>query len=194
MSSLDAEGFRISNSDEERRSWDQRVHARTTIESTHRMIHDGFSFHATHRAATLADTASFDVLIAVSAATFSHWNGLLYSLSDSPCDIETYEGTTTSADGTVITPYNRNRNSSNTPGAVLTHTPTITDLGTKIHDRFVPDQGGTGINDVGAISPNFGEEWITIPSTKYLMRLTNNSGAAITFTLEALWYEPNYET
>lgn len=178
--------------DECLRGWDKFVHALTVMDHEHRMIHDGMAFHATHRAVSLANGASHDHLIAVPAGSYPHITAVIASLADSPCDILSYEGVTTSDDGTAIAMFNRNRNSTNTPNITLTHTPTITDLGTLIHDRFVPDAGGQGSNDIGIVSPNFGEEWILKPSTKYLVRITNNSGGAITITEEHLWYEPSY--
>lgn len=178
---------------EDTRAMDAFAHALTTIDEPHRMVHDGFSFHATSRVVSLANAASHNILLAVPAGSFPHLRAMLVSLSDSPVDIESFEGTTTSADGTVITPFNRNRNSTNTPGVVLTHTPTISADGTQIHDRFVPDAGGQGSNDVGVVTPNLGEEWILAPSTKYLIRVTNNSGGAITISYEVLWYEIDYD-
>lgn len=171
-------------------AYDRLVPAMTVIGSEHRMIHDGYSWHATHRVASLANLGTFDVLLNVPSGVFPHLNAMLFSVSDSPLDITSYEDVTTSDDGSSITTFNRNRNSGNGSGMILTHTPTVTDLGTLVHDRFVPDNGGVGSNEIGMISPNLGEEWILKEGSKYLVRLTNNSGGAINFTFEALWYEP----
>lgn len=181
--------FRTSADDERLRQYDRYVHALTAINSTHRVIHDGMGFHATTRKTALAAAASFDILL-VSGALRPHLNGVLFSVTGGPCDIKTYEGTTTSADGTSITIFNRNRNSSTTAVATLFHTPTVTDVGTLIHDRLSPSAG----KDTGNLTPTLGEEWVLALSTKYLVRITNNSGAPIDITMEALWYEPNYET
>ena len=35
----------------------------------------------------------------------------------------------------------------------------------------------------------FGEEWILAPSTKYLFRITNNSGGILDLSYEFVWYE-----
>jgi hypothetical protein len=156
------------------------------------MVHDGMFFHATNRIVGLANGASHDVLTAIPAAVFPHIRADLYTFEDTPVDIKTYEGTTTSADGTVIPVFNRNRNSANTPGLVLTHSPTVTDVGTLIHDRLVPSAGAGVGQKHGSISAGFGEEWVFKPSTKYLVRLTNNAGAAIDITYELFWYEINY--
>ena len=192
--SLDDAGFRQSSTDEDRRSWDGYVHARTVIDHEHRMIHDGMAFHVTHRVASLANGASFDILYSPPAFSFPHLTALLVSLADSPCDVLSYENVVTSDDGTALTPFNRDRNSTKTAQMGVTHSPTITDLGDLVHDRFVPDAGGQGSNSIGIITPNFGEEWILKPSTKMMTRVTNNSGGAITLTFEALWYEISYKS
>lgn len=178
--------------DEALRCWDSIVHALTVMDHEHRMIHDGMAFHATHRTASLANGGTLEGLIAVPAGAFPHMTGMLFTFGAGDLDIETFEGTTTSADGTAVNSFNRNRNSTNTPNIVLTHTPTITDDGTKIHDRLVPPTGAGVGNQEGVVSPNLGEEWILKPSTKYLVRVTNNSGGAIKVTMEILWYEPSY--
>lgn len=189
-----ADTFRKSTTDEILRSWDAYSHSLTTIGEKHRMIHDGFSFHCTSRTASLANLANLDILLDCPAGCFPHINGVLFSIEDSPIDIVTYEGTTTSSNGTAVPRFNRNRNSSNTSSMIAYSGPTVTGTGTQIHDRYVPPAGGVGSNDVGVVAPNFGEEWVLQPSTKYLVRLTNNSGAAITVAMEMLWYEIGYES
>ena len=177
---------------ERRKAYDDFSHAITTIDSGNRNIHEGFSYHATGRVASLANGASIEALIVTGAFCYPHINSALFTLADSPADIATYKDTTVSANGTEIVSWNRNLNSSNTAGCKIYTGPTITADGEQIHDRFIPDNGGTGINDVGTISPNFGEEWILTPSSNFLIRLTNNSGGAITVTFEMLWYELGY--
>jgi hypothetical protein len=188
------DNFRGSTSDELMRAWDPFTHSLTMIGEKHRMIHDGFSYHCTDRAVSLANGADLDILLDNPAGNFPHINGILFSMGDSPCDLVSYEGVTTSASGTLAARFNRNRNSTNESAMLAYVGPTVTDLGLQVHDRFIPDAGGAGSNDVGVISPNFGEEWILKPATKYLVRLTNNSGGAITVGMEMLWYEVAYES
>ena len=185
--------WRPSNADEELRSWDRYVHARTVMDHEHRMVHEGFAFHCVDRIASLGNGASLDWLISVPAGTFPHMTSFQFQLEAGDCDVETYEGVTTSANGTLLTRHNRNRNSPITPGTVMYGGPTITDIGTLIHDRYIPPTGGGVGSSAGTLSPNFGEEWILKPATKYVVRLTNNSGGAIQVAGEALWYEPGYE-
>jgi hypothetical protein len=188
------DNYRPDYYDEIEKAMDSYVHAHTMIGEVHRMVHDGFAYHATGRVAALANAASLEVLFSVPADTFPHLNAALITMSDSPCDMEAFEGTTTSADGTAVTVFNRNRNSTNTAAMTMFTGPTITADGTQIHDRYIPDQGGVGTNNAGAVSPGLGEEWVLKPSTKYLLRFTNNSGGAITVAFEFLWYEIGYET
>jgi len=189
----DKQGFRVNPGDEEKFKFDGYTHAVTTITSDHRQVHDGMVFHITNRVASLANAGEHDILVDVPAFTYPHIRAAIFSLSDSPCDIEAYEGTTTSADGSALTALNRNRNSTKTSSTTFYTGPTITGAGTQIHDRYVPDAGGQGSNQIGVITPTFGEEWILKPSTKYLLRLTNNSGGAITLSYEIIWYELSYE-
>lgn len=174
------------------RLFDPFVHAITVMDHEHRVIHDGMTYHATDRIASLANGATLDWLISVPAGTYPHMTQFSFQLEKGDVDILTYEGVTTSADGTPITTFNRNRNSLNEAETLMFGGPTVTDLGTEIHDRFVPPTGSGVGSSAGTLAPNFGEEWILKPDTKYLIRLTNNSGSAIRLAGEVLWYEADY--
>lgn len=174
--------------DAEADKFDRSSRAVTIIGEEHRLTHEGMVWHCSARAEVLS-AASYDVLITTPAFTFPHFRKALYNIGDGPADLLLYEGVTTSDDGSALLCYNRNRNSANVPNSVLTFTPTVTDLGTLIHDRFIGDPGGQGANQVGAESAALGEEWILQPSTKYLIRLTNNSGTTMTVNHEIMWYE-----
>jgi hypothetical protein len=78
--------------------------------------------------------------------TWMHWT--LSAAVTGLCKIQVFENPTISAAGTSVTPFNRNRNSSNTSSMVVTHTPTIGANGTPISTKFI---GGTGFKeDIGA--------------------------------------------
>lgn len=175
---------------EEAMKFDDIIHGVTVISSNHRHVHDGSFFHATYRHASLANLATLDILGVAPAGCYPHMQGMYVSLGNAPCDIKNYKDATTSADGTTISSFNRNLNSSSTAEYLFYHTPTVTDVGTLIHDRYVPSPNKD--KDAGIITPDLGEEWLLKPSTKYLTRITNNSGGAIQLTFEVLWYEVPY--
>lgn len=172
---------------------DQYTGALTVIAETHRMTHEGFVFHADRKVTGLADAGTDDMLIAVPAATFPHMHRIRINTGKGDIDITLYEGTTTSADGTAVTSFVTNRNSANTPDVVITHTPTVTGVGTAIHSAWIPPTAtGVGQSAEGVRGAEQGEEWLLKPSTKYLLRVTNNSGSTIDLWVELLWYEIGY--
>ena len=103
--------------------------------------------------------------------------------------LEIYESTTTSADGTSLPVFNKNRNSSNTPGTVISVGPTITDVGTQIKRAAITSPSGSSV----VFSQSKSGEWILKPATKYLVRITNNSGGAIDFNITIGFYELEYD-
>jgi hypothetical protein len=149
------------------------------------MVHDGYMFHSTGRVTDLANAADYELLFAVPAGCYPHIQKIVFHIEGAPMDVEVFEGTTTSADGTAVTTKNTNRNSALTPDAVLTHTPTVTGDGESMHDRYIPTAG----KDTGQIAGSLYEEWILAADTKYLIRLTNNSGAIADLSYEVMWYE-----
>jgi hypothetical protein len=189
-----ADNFRKSPGDEEQRKFDPFVHAITVISEPHRLGHDGFVYHASGKVTGMVDANVDEFLLAVPAATFPHIQRVRFSFGGGDVDIETYEGATTSDDGVALSELNTNRNSSNTPSTVLTFGPTVTDDGTLIHTAWAPPTAaGIGLSSEGSGNVDAGEEWILAPSTKYLVRLTNNSGATIDYRWEFFWYEIGYE-
>lgn len=155
-----------------------------TIESEHYRIHQGQAYRATVQASSLASSASFDVLLDNPAANYPHLRSYSGKITGGPCDVFFYEGTTTSAAGTAVTAVNMSRNSSNTADLVITHTPTVTDVGTQIEYTLMPEghkQGGGW-----SAAPL---EWILKVSTKYLIRITNNNQQSVDASVEFFWYE-----
>lgn len=178
---------------EEYRKFDQYAHAVTSIDEPHRMIHDGFMFSLEHSSASLANNGDLDLLITVPAGVFPHIRQTGVRVGDTPCTVHFFEGPTTSANGTALAVYNRNRNSDNTNDVTIYVGPTVSDDGTELVRRLLPASGGF-FTPGGASIQGFSEEWILAPSTDYLVRVTNESGAAIDLTVDILWYEIGYES
>lgn len=160
------------------------------ISSVHAHAHRGKVFHMAVKQTGLADTASAEFLIRVPAAIYPHVHRFRVNLSAGDVDIVQYEGATITAPGTPVSTFNTNRNSSNVPSTLIYGAPTVGADGTEIHRMWTPSMGtGIGQSQVGISDAEAGEEWILKPSTDYLMRITNNSGAALSFWAEMLWYE-----
>lgn len=153
-----------------------------TFSSLQERINEGKFFSGSYYNALLADGASIDMLVQVGAVGPISTNVLGFIDGDSL--VEVYEGTTISAAGTVISVYNHNRASAKVLDATITHTPTITALGTKISGTYYVPQGQNieGNSDIGGLNTTF----VLAASTKYLFRITNASGfnkkCNITFT------------
>lgn len=181
-------GFR-SVVDGEADKFDGRSRAVTVIDEEHRLTHEGFVYHGTHRAADLANDGVINLLLAVPAGAYPHLRKIVYHTEGGPIDIELFEGTTTSAAGTGITMFNRNRNSANTADTVVTYGPTITLDGTLIHDLYSPAGG----KDVGSDTNGLAEEWMLATNTQYLLRMTNKTGGIMDYSLELMFYEIKWQ-
>lgn len=185
--------FRGNVHDEWQRSYDRFHHASTVIEAEHRAIHEGFLFSANRSFTGLADSGDSELLLSVPASTYPHLRRIAISVTDTPVTLTVFEGTTTSDDGTAITTFNRNRNSSRTADATLYHTPTVSSAGTAIATRYFPDAGGFFTSGPSQ-GDGFSEEFVLKPSTKYLIRLNNGSGGQIAGNFEIMFYELNFDT
>lgn len=101
-------------------------------------------------------------------------------------EIETYEGTTATNDGTLRTIYNSNRNSSNTSDTVIRQDPTIIADGALLFRMSL----GSGTNPANTVGAGTGrdDELIMMQNTKYLMRITSNT-ASNRISFRWFWYE-----
>lgn len=174
------------------RLYDSYSHSLTTIDEEHRLVHDGMAFGCSYVHPSLANGASL-VMHFKTGSIPPHIRACDLVLQDAPCTIELYRGATVTADGTAIAEQgNVNHLSSNTATGAIYVGPTVSANGTRIRNKYVPDMGGTGINTVGAVSSQFGEEQVFLPNTSYLLVITNNTGLAIVVGMEAFWYELSY--
>ena len=183
--------YRKSIQDELLRSFDPHVHALTIIQEQHRMAHDGFMYHTSGKITGVANGASVEVFMRTGTIPV-HFTRAQFTLGRGDIDINTYEDTTVSADGTPIVIFNTNRISTNTPEMDIFGGATIVTDGNQMHTLWAHPTG-TGVgNAIGLSEVSNGEEWILKPATNYMVRLTNNSGASITFSYEFLFYETDY--
>jgi hypothetical protein len=175
--------------DEEMRKFDKYAHAVTIITENHRLIHDGMFFTAFHRNAAVAAAGTLDVLFSVPANTYPHFQLLEITLDGGTVTYDMYEDTVTSADGTALVGYNRNRNSIIVPDMTLFHTPTVTDAGTILDSLNFPSAG----NKVAIFDETTHGEWVLKPSTKYLLRFTNGSVGDRDISVRMAGYELSYD-
>ena len=183
-----------SISDLEFEAYDNYVSALTVITEPHRMIHDGMFFDASQIVASVANGANLDILLKFPAGAIGHLLLVEFTLQDAPCDIFFYEDTTVSADGAAVNVRNHNRvgTPNDSSNAEVFTGPTVTDVGTLLHERFIPDAGGQGNQAAGLLVAGEDAEWVLGHPTEamnYMWRLTNNSGGAIKASFHFNGYE-----
>lgn len=164
--------------------------AQVAISEEHWVVHEGFAFLFTHFIDNLANAGEAELLLKVPANTYPHIHQLDLAAGRGDVRIEIFEGPTTSSDGTPVSAPNQNRNSTNTPGLNVFHTPTVSADGTKFWDHWLhPTASGSGGRQEGLVLSPMGTELVLKPETNYLIKITNNSGATIDLMLRGLFYE-----
>lgn len=165
---------------------DEASAALVGIDYIHHQIHDGCFFEVDAANATVADNGTVITAITTPADMNSHLRWRLATGGDA--QVEFLEGSTITG-GTTKTANNRNRASTNVPASVFTLDPTVTIDGTTLSGPvFLP--GGTIIVSGGATQDSF-IEWVLQPSTTYVLRITNISGASQPISVAFDWYEVN---
>lgn len=124
--------------------------------------------HSSKHAGVVA-AASIDHLVVTPASPVTRLYDFTCTATGGPCDVLVYEGTTTSANGAAENVYNHSRDGS--PATVLVYlAPTITTVGTEIKYVLIP-----GTKQDGGFGKSNGGHYVLKASTKYLIRVTNNS-------------------
>ncbi len=164
-------------------AWRERVPL--VVDEDHQHVHEGITYHSNYStpdATPIADNASLDMWVSVPADLTP--NVVWGFFSGGMAQTYIYEAPTVSGEGTLVTPINRRRDSSNTAGMVTRHTPTVSDVGTPLHDGDWQGSGRSGQDKSRAT-----QELILKPRTTYLWRLTARANN-IAATIELDWYEP----
>jgi hypothetical protein len=153
----------------------------TTISYDHHEIHSGSHFF-TGNYTDLANGQVYDILI-VTPNTLKYSHMIFELRTEAEAMFGYYEATTTSANGTAMTVFDRNRVTANTAGTTFFHTPTVTSVGTLLGSGIF----GSGNKQGGGLRDS--NEFILKPNSKYLVRVTNNTALANWYDWQFDWYE-----
>lgn len=152
------------------------------IELEHSKIHQGKGWEVSIEAGSIGAGASFNVLYKINEGR-PHLRNYSVAVSDGPVTVRLFEEPTVTANGTEVTPRNRNRAESDINGVQVFTGPTLTADGTRLETTFLPALG----NKVGGNVNSAYEEWI-LNDEYYLLRITNGSNSSITAVINAFWY------
>ncbi len=156
----------------------------TAVDLAHQRIHEGEHYFA-FRSVAIPNAADFEFLI-VTPDTIVVAHMFLSSTVSAEATIDLLEGVTTAGDGAAVLDFNNNRQSVNTSGVVITHTPAGLAGGTDLLNGGI--KVGAGRN-IGGVSRN-DNELLLERNTKYLLRITNDAAGANNITTVSFsWYE-----
>ena len=163
---------------------DASTNSLQTVDYAHHEIHAGSHFKQGYQNTALDDTDTVAVVFTTPDSTkFMHW--VLTSQTTGPATIQLFRTPTLSAEGTLLTPFNRNENSSNAADMIVRHTPTITNNGTKISEKWV---GSEGFKEQSGGETRGDSEIILLRDTQYLVLLTAE-GDDMKGAIGGDWYE-----
>lgn len=159
---------------------DRITKALSVIDNTHHEIHEGEYYSVCRFVTGVGAGSTSEYLIVTPSDKYVH----LFYQTDGSGEFEEYlfEGTTTSNDGTAMTPRNHKRSAGDVAKTLVYHTPTVTSDGTELCQQRL----GAG-RTAGGISRNENEV-ILLQNTKYLIRGTSQS-AGNTISTRIKFYE-----
>ncbi len=154
-----------------------------TIDLGHQKIHEGNSFVVNE----LFNSVSNGDSVYVRFKAISQSMHIIFRVEvEGKAFLKTYEGTTYTNDGTVVTPFNRIVGDGKSVDAEIYHTPTINTLGTQRGNRLIP--AGTGGTATGGSGGSRAES-IILPGNELLVEVENASGQARDIDIIADWYQ-----
>ncbi len=154
--------------------------SRVGISHSEVSIHNGLSFHATHKithGATAPSSATMLITTPASSVAAYH---VTMTVEASKSGIWSFEEAASATSGTTITPLNMSRSSTTTSGTTITHTAVLTTtagtileqhiIGASAGNPSIAAQGGRGM----------ALEWELAASTSYLLRFIADAATTIT--------------
>lgn len=166
---------------------DSSTESLQVIDYPHHEIHSGNSYFLTY-GATVGDGANLEIRIGTPNTT--KWAHMELNVeATGQTDIDLYEDTTVTHSSDVILTKNRNRNSSNTSGLTICHTPTGSGDGTILAmEIFGLDTGTGATRRLSGGEAGGRAELILKQNSAYLLRVTSaTAGNRVMVILS--WYE-----
>lgn len=151
------------------------------------LIHQGKGF-AHYNQHSVANGATLDHLWITPSDKEIHLREWSVKSSVGPVSIIAYEDTTVSNNGTVEAVGCLSRIQNITSKLQLYHTPTVTGVGNQLLQDFIGPTGGGAHVTVGSAASN-PLEWVLKKNSKYMLRVTNNSGSTADVVIFFYWYE-----
>lgn len=149
-------------------------------------IHKGEAFAFDAEGSIPANTSIY--LMGITGAKEVHFDSFSGDFSQGNIRITLLEDGTTSANGTLQTPYRLNRVIPATNTLILYTAPTVLTDGNKMSGRFLPLSGG-GANTAPRSGVIAGGR-VLKPNTKYLFKITNtDANTANVYGINFTWYE-----
>jgi len=175
------------------KAYDKFTSGVRSIDTDHSYIHDGIGFVCS-KVLSLTGSATLDctfVTPGIGAGlpnVFMHMRPISAWSSASAVLIDFYEGATTTG-GTLVTgSFNRNRNVPKDSSMILTSGVTTSVTGTLLTSNYV-GTAGTPAKVAGGGTVGSFEEIVLKPSTKYLLRIVNQTSTATSVDVSLFWYE-----
>jgi hypothetical protein len=163
-------------------AFDPVSRALITLDFPHHEIHEGDHYEIQEWKDITGAGTDYDIrIVTPDVDTWSHFT--MHFQTEDEFSTTLYEGATLSA-GTAITPINNNRNSANASGMTITHTPTVTAVGTPIKSW----KTGVGTGDQGTTT-NGRNELILKRNTTYLLRFSRVPSGTGYVDYNLNWYE-----
>ena len=173
-----------SNTTEAEIRIDKTTHTMQTIEYAHHKIHAGSHYKQGYQRTGIntGDTVAL-VFTTPDTAKWAHWT--MRAQTTGAATVQLFRTPTLSAEGTELTPFNRNENITNPATVVVKHTPTITSNGTKLVEKWIG--GVVGLATLGGESRAYAHI-ILKQNTQYLLLLTAEADG-INCSVGGDWYE-----
>lgn len=157
------------------------------LEAEHATIHDGIHF-VVENFITLGSGVTSNMIIETPASQSAHFVFETYAL-DGAAEFEFRTDASTTSNGTIYTPINNNRISSNTSSLVFRLDPsTVTDGTLMTRSRI---GSGTIPTDKSGGNIQRNREFILKPSSKYQIKIINQAGATNNIGFVFSYYEHN---
>lgn len=170
---------------------DNSTHATTVIEYEHRETHEGNHYYYSSFL-TIGSGIGSSLVFALTTPNTEKWVHFVYNLASTlQTESRLYEGAIFSG-GTVVTPFNNNRNSTNASASILTYKPAISGAGTTSGTLISASSWGTAtatpsMRGVGGASSR-NREIVMKSGTTYLAVITSVAADNL-ISYDAEWYE-----
>jgi len=149
-------------------------------------VHNGDAYSVSSGGTIPGETTVY--MLSLGGDKAIHFGEFSLATSKGLITLALYEDSIIEDNGTLLTPLNRNRESTNTATKFTYSGADVSDVGTLLEKSTIYDTGGVGSHNTQGFG-SIDSQWVLSPDRVYVLAITNEDSTEVDFNGTFMWIE-----